>query len=466
MNEEEREILRLVKKYERSQDSGEKIWFDSEDYVDIIDWYHDNDMENKAIEVTHKAYGLFPDDEEVAMRMADVYVSDGKYDKALESLQECLKNTPSSYVYGTLAGIYIESNTHIQEAEDILKKLISDGDDYYYNYYLMGRIYLMRGLYEKAEPLIRKALYEDDQDGAIALNYVKCADYPSLRGRVIKTLSNITQQHPFNDTIWCFLGALYYETDQYEQAIESLRYAIAIDDEDETRHAILADILFAVSKDEEFVQESLRAAEYSKEPFNYYNNIANTFMVKKDYNMAETYYRKAMELENGAFLPNTILGLTHCYFALQRDILAKELLAKAWSLGFESKYFLDFAEKLHDSGLIDESKEIFLDLTNDEDDDIVLACYIALSYINAEENNILQAIKILEDCIRINLFSDDVYFAMLEIACMDSNYYSYVIKALRYIMKIEDFQKEIENNYPNLLNNTNYIKALNELQNA
>mgnify|MGYP004442624601 FL=1 len=469
MSEEDKEVLHLVKKYESMIDKNEKIWFDSIEYVDIIDYYHDNNSYSKAEEATFRAYKLFPEDEEVAMRMAGIYVGKENYATALEVLSPCLKKSASSLVYSTLASIYIESNQNIDEAERILNKIIEeDKEDYYFNYYLLGRIYLKRSQPDKAEPLIRKALLEDPEDDDILLYYIQCAEHgdKGIKQQILSILEGIRDDYPFNDMLWQCIAAIHYDNGDLAKSLEALDYSIAIDNEDDTRHALKADILVKLNKEYEAISELEEAIKYTKEPYAYYNNIGSLFFHKKNYAEAEKNYVHAWESAGEMVLPSTLLGLVECYFLLNQPVLAKQTLEKAWSYGFDSQVFLELAERLHASGFINESEKIFSELLNDDDDDILLSALIALSYISAENGNNIEAINILEEAIRNNLISKELYFAMLVISCTDSKLFDYTKKALQKLYELGDYEEDIEKYYPDLLQNKNYQQAQNEIKNG
>lgn len=464
MMDENKEILHLVHKYENMLQEGTNVWFDSIDYVDIIDWYQDHDLFDKATEVINRAYELFPDDEEVVIRLVDTFIAKKDYNSAIEALKPCLENNPSNMIHSALAGIYIEKGSNLKEAEEILTRLIEEEkDDYYFNYYLLGRLFLMTARPDKAEPYLRRALLEDPEDNGILLNYAQCGEYKDLNEIVKKTLTHLTDKHPFNDMLWYFLGVTQYENGEYNEALVSLDYAIAIDSEDSIRHALKADIFFALGQEDLSIEESLIACKYTNEPHDFYINIANMYLHQKNYTDAETYFKMSLEAEGKKPSPIGLLGLAQTYFLSGKKTLANRLMDKAWGQGFESRYFLATAEKLHDEGLIEESASIFAELTNDEDYGIALASIVALAYISAECDNVLEAMKLLEEAIRSNFCTDDLYFAILEISCLDSKFYHYTKMALSHISSIENFEDDIKRNFPELLENKNYIKALKEL---
>ena len=154
MNEEDKEILELVERYEAMLSRGEKSWFDSMDLVDIIDYYDYEDETNKWREVINRAYKMFPNDEQIVIRKATLYISDEEYSKAKKLVLPFIKAHPSNELKGILATIYMQENdSDLDKAENILKDLILDEQDNIHYIYQLSAIKIDKGEYEEAEIL-------------------------------------------------------------------------------------------------------------------------------------------------------------------------------------------------------------------------------------------------------------------------------------------------------------------------
>ena len=70
----------LLHSYEASVASGDTLFLDADDFVDIADYYNYNDATDKAIEVVEQALELYPDDVLLNVFMARQALLDADYD--------------------------------------------------------------------------------------------------------------------------------------------------------------------------------------------------------------------------------------------------------------------------------------------------------------------------------------------------------------------------------------------------
>ena len=186
MSEEEKEILDLVRRYEDMVDNNIPAWFDSMEWVDIIDYYEDNEQDDRLEQATLRAYKKFPDDEDIVVRMANLYLNKEEYKRAENLIKDYIKEHPSEELRGLLAGVYVESGTHLKKAEQILKELLleeSELDPYYS--YLLARIYIEKSKFAQAEKLLRNVVKIHYDDWALMMNYVKCVEDKQVANTVL-----------------------------------------------------------------------------------------------------------------------------------------------------------------------------------------------------------------------------------------------------------------------------------------
>lgn len=467
MDEQEKEILDLVKRYENMVNNQKSSWFDSMELVDIIDYYDEKEEDDKLEEVTLRAYKLFPNEEDVVVRMVNLFLSKEDYRKAEKLIKEYTKKHHSEELQGLLAAVYVESNTHLKKAEEILKELlISDSDlDSYYRY-LLARIYIGKNKFVDAEKLLRNVVKEHYDDWYLLMNYVKCATDKQMTATVFKVIRGILNKHPFEDRVWVALSIAYYETYYIDKALDAINYAIAIDSEEETRHALKANIVIALGREDEYISESLIAAEYSPEKYTYYEGIAKAYLNKREINNAVKYYNKALEYEQlGISLPESDLGLVECYLLMNNTALASKQLDRALAKDYNLAYYLGFADRINSLGFVNLSEEIFSELSLSDNEFISVMSTVSLAYLRADKDNLFYAIKTLEDAIKNTNGYDTLYYALLDLSCRDSKYIAYTKKAMQHIINQKGFKKEIKENFPSLLKNSNYLRCLKELVN-
>lgn len=466
MNEEEREFQELVEKYERMVASGVDEWFDAEDLMCIASWYEDREEYDKLKEVTFRAYRIFPQNEEVVSAVANYYVNESQYDKAENVLEQYLKDHDSNDIKALLAGICVESDKKIGKARKIIESLIGQSDDRPYYHYVLGRIYLTEGNYEKAEHEIGKAIEEHDDDWSVLTSYVRCAVSPTLFESVCNNLRKATDENPYNDMLWLALGMVYTDAHRFDEALECADYAVAINDEQETAHALKANIYIGKSDTDSFVKESLKAAKYAQEPYTYYENVGKAYLFKDDHENALKFFKKALQYESvGVQLPYSNFGCVQCMLLAGNAKKVETCYKKVMSAGYAPDQYLYFADSLRTLGFLNMSEQVLYFLIENEKNEVGQDAIIMLSLVKADMGDIFGAIHLLETCNPDKSLTQDYNIAMIEISCRDRAFISYTKKALRNIFSDYSGMRRLQLNYPELMENVNFKQCLNELTN-
>ena len=116
----------LLHSYEASVASGDTLFLDADDFVDIADYYNYNDATDKAIEVVEQALELYPDDVLLNVFMARQALLDADYDTASEYADRIGDKEAPDYHY-LVAEILIARGS-IDEADEYLRKLYAQLD--------------------------------------------------------------------------------------------------------------------------------------------------------------------------------------------------------------------------------------------------------------------------------------------------------------------------------------------------
>ena len=112
----------------------------------------------EAIEYANKAFKL-SNDSEFKLFIARVYLEEQKPEKAIQILEQLLKENPDDTNTLILLGTIYAQNRDIKKAEKLLHKAAElDKEKAFFAYYTLGDLFLNNGEYDRAEKYFKKAI--------------------------------------------------------------------------------------------------------------------------------------------------------------------------------------------------------------------------------------------------------------------------------------------------------------------
>jgi tetratricopeptide (TPR) repeat protein len=468
-NNELNDIKEYVKRYENMIRTGIKQWFDSDEYLDIADYYEETGQTKEATKVLKLAYKTFPNNDEVIIRMSQIY-SPNMYHKAENLLKEHLKKDPNNNdICAALACLYIEHDDNekgIKLLKEIINRIGKDNyEDNFVNYFFIGKAYTKEKKWISAEKYLQMALKANNDVDALGL-YILCASDKRLKKRMTTFITSLIKEKPFNDDVWMTYGIIEYHFNNYQEAINAFDYAIAIDKKEHYRHLYKGLSLKELDKKQEAIIELLLANKYNKIDTTSLFEVANLYIEQEEYKNAINIYKDL--LENEEYREECYFHISFCYFALGNKKLGEKYEKLAVEECYDYYLMIDFAKDLYVNDLKNESEVLFEDLLLNEDDDIVVESTITLAYLYKDDNKILQAIQILKDSIH-NITSSNIalYYCLLDIASYDKKFNDFASKLILDVLaNFSISAKTIIKRCPNLSKNKILINYIKEITNG
>lgn len=307
----------------------------------------------RALDCYEKAARLAPDDDKILNRVADLYVFNKLYDKAVPIYLKILELRPNSInIREKLALSYVaqdDKKKAIAQIEEIVKK-----EPLKYKYYLMlGELYLDASRGEKDEKpgegqeterqkLLGKALDKFQQ--AVDLNPNEIEPQLNIAyidlllkkpDRAIAALDKAKEKFPANAKVFYFYGLSHSDAKQYDKAMQA--FADAISKVDDSTEGLLDSSFYfyygaaceRAGNLETATEQFRKSIEINPENPDPYNYLGYMWADKGiQLNEALDFIRKALELEpdNGAYVDS----LGWVYFKLGKyDDALKELTRAA-----------------------------------------------------------------------------------------------------------------------------------------
>ena len=229
-NEEEDYNLSLSK-FESMLKTNKVLFFDSEEFEEIILHYLDMGKAALAKKALKLALDQHPKSTGLKLVQVEMLVYDDKLEIAEKLLNELYAIEPTNEeIYIQKANICSKRDQH-ENAVEQLKIALKYTDDYADVYNLIGMEYLFMDNLELAKENFIKCLEEDYDDQSALYNVVYCFEFLDQNQEAIVYLNKYIDKNPYSEIAWHQLGRLHYGVKEYENAIRAFDYATLIDDE-------------------------------------------------------------------------------------------------------------------------------------------------------------------------------------------------------------------------------------------
>ncbi len=229
-NEEEDYNLSLSK-FESMLKTNKVLFFDSEEFEEIILHYLDMGKAALAKKALKLALEQHPKSTGLKLVQVEMLVYDDKLELAEKILNELYAIEPNNEeIYIQKANICSKRDQH-EKAVELLKIALKYTDDLADVYNLIGMEYLFMDNFEMAKTNFINCLEEDLEDQSALYNVVYCFEFLDQNQDAIQFLKKYIDKNPYSEIAWHQLGRLHYSVKEYEDAIRAYEYATLIDDE-------------------------------------------------------------------------------------------------------------------------------------------------------------------------------------------------------------------------------------------
>ncbi len=231
LSEEEEDNNLSLHKFESMLKTNKVLFFDSEEFEDIILHYLDIGKSNLAKKALKLALEQHPKSTGLKLVQIEMLIYDDKLDLAEKMLNELYAIEPTNEeIYIQKANIYSKKDDHAKAVE-LLNEALKYTDDLADVYNLIGMEYLFMDNLELAKENFIKCLEEDLEDQSALYNVVYCHEFLDQNKEAIEYLLKYIDKNPYSEIAWHQAGRLYYGLNEYENAVRAFEFATYIDDE-------------------------------------------------------------------------------------------------------------------------------------------------------------------------------------------------------------------------------------------
>ncbi|WP_447636435.1 tetratricopeptide repeat protein [Flavobacterium microcysteis] len=231
LSHDEEDYNLSLSKFESMLKTNKVLFFDSEEFEEIILYYLDMGKASLAKKALKLALEQHPRSTGLKLVQVEMLVYDDKLETAEKLLNELYAIEPQNEeIFIQKANIYSKRDNH-EKAVELLQEALKLTDDYADVYNLIGMEYLFMDNLEFAKENFIKCLEEDVEDQAALYNVVYCFEFLDQNKEAIAFLEKYIDRNPYSEIAWHQSGRLYYGLQDYENALRCFDYASMIDDE-------------------------------------------------------------------------------------------------------------------------------------------------------------------------------------------------------------------------------------------
>ncbi|XP_029455859.1 protein O-mannosyl-transferase TMTC1 isoform X2 [Rhinatrema bivittatum] len=278
----------------------------------------------EAEEYYRKALQLSPQHNRALFNLGNLFKSQGKKDEAVLLLRDSIKFGPQfADAYSSLASLLAEQE-NFNEAEEVYRTGIEncpENSDLHNNY---GVFLVDTGVPEKATAHYLQAIKLRPKHHVAMVNLGRL--YRSLgQNKEAETWYKRALTVTRNSEILSPLGALYYNTGRYEEALQVYRESVALQPSNKEIRLALAQVLAIIGETNEAEKMTNQIVEEEMECLECYRLLSAIYSKQENYNKALEAIDIALQLK-----PKDPKVISELYFSKGNQLREQNLLDKAF----------------------------------------------------------------------------------------------------------------------------------------
>ncbi len=397
---EEEGILQSISRFEEMISGKGVYYFDVYEFENIIDYYLDQHNFSVAQSAIERGLMQHPYSSSIKIRLAQVYIQNGKPSKGLSYLREIepveISNCDFFLLKGTALNVLGKKELAHVAFDKAIQLAYEDKDEIIYSIalsYLNTRCYNFALRYLKLSLEVNPSNLMVLQE--LALVYEKLDRFKES----IVYYKKYLEIEPFAEHIWFSLGMAYSSIEKHKKAIEAYDFAIAICPDYISAYFSKANTLVNSNQYKEAIQtyqEIIYIEPDNVQAFTYIGECYEKLdMIKR----SVYFYKKAVEIDPE--FGDAWFGLGMSYFEMEKYSFSLEFLIRANVLDPENpEYWYMMGEVYRKLNILDKSVESFNRAVELDPNDY--EAWLSHADIFFMENKLNHAISILNKAYQFN----------------------------------------------------------------
>ena len=294
--ENHRAVLDTVRRFERMVDQQEPVFFDLEDFENIIDHYVTNALFDKALQACEAALSQYPFSTELLIDRAQVMAMRGDYTEAERQINQVAELDPTNADVAVTRGIISTQRGDFAQAVAHFRAGLEqepEREDIHFN---LGLAYQSWQKFKSAAKHYKQSLRLNPDNETGVQELLHCLDVTGRLEEHEEFFKRFTDDDPYAPTAWYNLGQYYYRRELWTKAAEAFDYAVVIQPDFFDAHHWLADTFVCQEQYRKAIAEfelSFPPGEPTDEAM---CNIGECYEKLREWEPARKYYQKALEI--------------------------------------------------------------------------------------------------------------------------------------------------------------------------
>ena len=392
---ENEEFQILLRKYEDMRSGVQSIFFDVEEFEQIIDYYLDDFQYDEAKEAANLGKRQHPTSVEIKYKFVHIYIEQGKPKKALTLLEEIPaweESNPERYF---LKGTALCLLGKLKEAEVQFDKALELSMDDTFDALLNISIAFENVRhYELAIKYLIQAYRQQPENLSVLYDLGYFYDRLHRFDESLKYYQKYLDLDPYSDNVWYNIGIVYHKLEKYEKAVEAYDFSIAINPDYASAYFNKATVWVNAGKFELAIAAYRDFLEVEPENTQTYCYMGDCYEQMDRLKDALAAFQRVIELDNTD--PEGWFGAGMIYMRLNRHREAITYILKA--IEFDNNnldYWINLGYANEDAGLVEEAVKCYGFVTRSDASD--LEGWTALTGLLMKEGEFNQTINFLRE---------------------------------------------------------------------
>ncbi|MFO7934362.1 MAG: tetratricopeptide repeat protein [Bacteroidales bacterium] len=367
---ENNEFQVLLRKYEDMRSGTQSIFFDVEEFEQIIEYYLDDYKFDEAREAAVLGNQQHPTSVEIKYKFIHIHIEQGQPKKALTLLEEIPaweENNPERYF---LKGTALCQLGRMKEAESQFDRALEisseDSFDALINisiafenvrHFKLAIKYLLQAHQQQPDHL--SVLYD------LGYFYERIHRFKES----LKHYEHYLDLDPYSDNVWYNMGIVYHKMEQYENAVQAYDYSIAINPDYASAYFNKASVWVSAGNHGKAIDAYRELLEIEPENTQAYCFMGDCYEQMDQLQDSLKSFRRVIELDNTD--PEGWFGAGMIYHRLKRYQEAITYILK--SIEFDNSnldYWINLGYANEDAGNTEEAVKCYGYVTRAEPGDL------------------------------------------------------------------------------------------------
>ncbi len=392
---ENEDFLLLLQKYEKMKKDTKSVFFDVEEFEQIIDYFLDDMQFEAATEAAQLGFAQHPASVEIKYKVVHIFMEQGHAKKALKVLDEIPGWEHSNSEFHFLYGTALCQSGKMHEAEKSFDHALSIAtEDIFEALQNIAIAFENARNFRLAIKYLEQAykLYPDNLSVLYDLGY-----FHEREDKFEESISFYEQYldyDPFSENVWYNLGVVFFKTDHPEKAIDAYEYSIALNPDYASAYFNKANVWASMSRFDKAIESFKEFIEIEPTSTQAYSFLGDCYEQIENYDDALASYQKVIEVDNTE--PEGWFGAGMIYYQKSEFKQAITYILKALDFdGQNLDYWLNLGYVYEEDGKSGEAIKCYRHITKLDNTD--KEAWLALTSLTMKEGDFDISLDLLRE---------------------------------------------------------------------